>query len=123
VAHASALVKLAPLEGPERERALADAFEAAVAATTARGTPRLPLLSPSWCPLCEARLSPRLCERCVHDLRHSSVAIALAAGLTLPEAAALARHANPRVTATIYAGLTDAARAGLGAKLAEAFGL
>jgi integrase len=58
----------------------------------------------------------------VHDLRHSFVAVALAAGLTLPEAAALARHANPRVTATIYAGLTDAARAGLGAKLAEAFG-
>ena len=35
----------------------------------------------------------------VHDLRHSFVAVALAAGLTLPEAAALARHANPRVTA------------------------
>jgi integrase len=58
----------------------------------------------------------------VHDLRHSFVAVALAAGLTLPEAAALARHANPRVTATVYAGLTDAARAGLGAKLAAAFG-
>jgi hypothetical protein len=49
----------------------------------------------------------------VHDLRHSFVAVALAAGLTLPEAAALARHANPRVTATVYAGLTDTAgRAG-----------
>jgi integrase len=58
----------------------------------------------------------------VHDLRHSFVAVALAAGLTLPEAAALARHANPRVTATVYAGLTDAARAGLGSKLAAAFG-
>jgi integrase len=58
----------------------------------------------------------------VHDLRHSFVAVALAAGLTLPEAAALARHANPRVTAAVYAGLTDAARAGLGAKLASAFG-
>lgn len=58
----------------------------------------------------------------VHDLRHSFVAVALAAGLTLPEAAALARHANPRVTATVYAGLTDTARAGLGARLAEAFG-
>ena len=43
----------------------------------------------------------------VHDLRHSFVAVALASGLTLPEAAALARHANPRVTATVYAGLTD----------------
>jgi integrase len=58
----------------------------------------------------------------VHDLRHSFVAVALAAGLTLPEAAALARHASPRVTATMYAGLTDAARAELGAKLASAFG-
>ena len=58
----------------------------------------------------------------VHDLRHSFVAVALAAELTLPEAAALARHANPRVTATVYAGLTDTARAGLGLKLAAAFG-
>ena len=58
----------------------------------------------------------------VHDLRHSFVAVALAAGLTLPEAAALARHANPRVTAAVYAGLTDQTRAGLGEKLASAFG-
>ena len=58
----------------------------------------------------------------VHDLRHTFVAVALAAGLTLPEAAALARHANPRVTAAVYAGLTDTARAGLGEKLATAFG-
>jgi hypothetical protein len=34
----------------------------------------------------------------------------------------LVRHANPRVTAAVYAGLTDAGRAGLGAKLAAAFG-
>lgn len=58
----------------------------------------------------------------VHDLRHSFVACALAGGFTLPEAAALARHANPRVTAAVYAGLTDSARAGLGEKLAAAFG-
>jgi len=58
----------------------------------------------------------------VHDLRHSFVAVALAHGLTLPEAAALARHANPRVTATVYAGLTGESREQLGAKLAEAFG-
>ena len=58
----------------------------------------------------------------VHDLRHSFVAIALAVGLTLPEAAALARHANPRVTATVYAGLTDQSREQLAAKLAKAFG-
>lgn len=58
----------------------------------------------------------------LHDLRHSFVAIALAAGLTLPEAAALARHASPRVTAAVYAGLTDAARSELATKLATAFG-
>jgi len=46
----------------------------------------------------------------VYDLRHSFVAVALAAGMTLPEAAALARHANPRVTATVYAGLTAESR-------------
>jgi hypothetical protein len=34
----------------------------------------------------------------------------------------LVRQANPRVTAAVYAGLTDAGRAGLGAKLAAAFG-
>src|SRR3954454_10516141 len=38
----------------------------------------------------------------VHDLRHSCIAIALASGMTLPEAAALARHASPGVTATVY---------------------
>lgn len=43
-------------------------------------------------------------------------------GSDLPEAAALARHATPRVTATIYAGLTDMARAAVGEKLAAAFG-
>jgi hypothetical protein len=30
--------------------------------------------------------------------------------VTVPEAAMLARHANPRVTMTIYAGLADNAR-------------
>jgi hypothetical protein len=35
------------------------------------------------------------------------VAIALAAGVSMPEAAALARHANARVTAQVYAGLSD----------------
>jgi integrase len=58
----------------------------------------------------------------VHDLRHSFVAVALAHGMTLPEAAALARHANPRVTATVYAGLTVESREQLGAKLVQAFG-
>jgi integrase len=57
----------------------------------------------------------------VHDLRHSFVGVALAAGMTMPEAAALARHANPRVTATMYAGLSEQSREGLASKLAEAF--
>jgi integrase len=58
----------------------------------------------------------------VHDLRHSFVAVVLAAGMTLPEAAALARHSNPRVTASVYAGLTEQNREQLGAKLNAAFG-
>lgn len=58
----------------------------------------------------------------LHDLRHSMVTIALGSGVPLPEVAKLARHANPRVTAEAYAGLTDDARATLGAKLAAAFG-
>jgi integrase len=57
----------------------------------------------------------------LHDLRHSFVALALASGLTLPEASALARHANPRITAIAYAGLTDQGRVMLGDKLAAAF--
>jgi integrase len=58
----------------------------------------------------------------VHDLRHSFVGVALAAGMTIPEAAALARHANPRVTATMYAGLSEQSRDGLATKLTAAFG-
>jgi hypothetical protein len=50
----------------------------------------------------------------LRDLRHSFVAVALASGLTLPEASVLARHANPRITAMAYAGLRDDARAKLG---------
>jgi integrase len=46
----------------------------------------------------------------LHDLRHSFVAIALANGVTLPEVAMLARHASPRVTLAIYAGVADNAR-------------
>lgn len=50
----------------------------------------------------------------MRGLPHSLVAVALTAGLTLPEASALARHANPRVTAAVVAVLTDTARAGPG---------
>jgi integrase len=93
--------------------------------TTSRGRPHGPrnVLRAVYAAGDTAGLNGQGRERVgVHDLRHSFVAVALAAGLTLPEAAALARHANPRVTAAVYAGLTDAARAGLGARLAEAFG-
>lgn len=57
----------------------------------------------------------------LHDLRHSFVALALASGLTLPEASALARHANPKITAMAYAGLSDDSRLKLADKLAAAF--
>jgi len=56
----------------------------------------------------------------LHDLRHSLVAIAFENELTLPEVAMLARHANPNVTATVYAGLTADGRERASAKLIEA---
>ena len=48
------------------------------------------------------------------------VANALDAGLTLAEAARLARHASPAVTASVYADVLEANRESLGAKLAQA---
>jgi integrase len=60
----------------------------------------------------------------LHDLRHSFVAVALNAGATLAEAAVLARHANAGVTATIYAGVSEKAKAQIATKLVNAgFGL
>jgi integrase len=56
----------------------------------------------------------------LHDLRHSFVALALASGVSLAEAAALARHANARVTAQVYAGLTEDGRERATAKLVDA---
>ena len=55
----------------------------------------------------------------LHDLRHSFVAIAFDKGLTAPEIAALARHANAKVTLAIYAGITDDGRETAVAKLTE----
>ena len=55
----------------------------------------------------------------LHDLRHSFVAVGFANGLSAPEIAALARHANAKVTLGIYAGLTDDGREKAVAKLAE----
>jgi integrase len=53
----------------------------------------------------------------LHDLRHSLVAIAFEHGLSAPEVAVLARHANPNVTLAIYAGLTGDGRDRAVAKL------
>jgi integrase len=53
----------------------------------------------------------------VHDLRHSFAAHALNGGLSMVEAARVLRHANPHVTAAIYAGMTDEAVSALGSKL------
>jgi integrase len=67
-----------------------------------------------------AGLNPEGAERVgLHDLRHSLIALALAGGMTPPEAARLARHANPGVTMAMYAGLTDADRARVWSKLGE----
>jgi integrase len=55
----------------------------------------------------------------LHDLRHTLIALAFERGLTLPEASILARHANPRVTAQVYAGLSEKARERVAEKLAE----
>lgn len=56
----------------------------------------------------------------LHDLRHSFVALALASNVSLAEVAALARHANAKVTAAVYAGLSDGGREVAAAKLVEA---
>jgi len=53
-----------------------------------------------------------------HDLRHSLAANAFGLGLSPAEISRLLRHSNPRVTLTLYSGLTDEAIAGLGEKLA-----
>jgi integrase len=55
----------------------------------------------------------------LHDLRHSFVALALDSGAPLAEAAVLARHANARVTASVYAGLADGGREKAAARLVE----
>jgi integrase len=55
----------------------------------------------------------------LHDLRHSLAAAALER-LSLTEASFLLRHANARVTAQVYAGLTDEARRKAAGRLAKA---
>jgi integrase len=56
----------------------------------------------------------------LHDLRHSFVALALDSGVTLAEAAVLARHANAKVTGAIYAGVSEQAKAKIADKLTAA---
>lgn len=56
-----------------------------------------------------------------HDLRHTYIALTLAAGVTLPEASLLARHANTRITAGAYGGVNDDTRAKLAGKVAAVF--
>jgi integrase len=55
-----------------------------------------------------------------HDLRHSFAGVALAAGMSLAEVAALMRHATPAVTLAVYGGLADNGREKAAAKLVEA---
>ena len=58
-----------------------------------------------------AGLNPEGAERVgLHDLRHSFVALALSGSGTPAEVAEAARHANPNVTLTRYAGLTKDGR-------------
>ena len=67
-----------------------------------------------------AALAANLGRVTAHDLRHSLVANALDAGLTLAEAARLARHASPAVTASVYADVLETKREALSTKLAQA---
>jgi integrase len=53
----------------------------------------------------------------LHDLRHSLAASSFALGLTDVEVARLLRHANPKVTLTVDAGLTDQAASKIAEKL------
>ena len=55
----------------------------------------------------------------LHDLRHSFVAVGFDKGLSAPQIAALARHANAKVTLGFYAGLTDKGREFAATKLTE----
>lgn len=58
-----------------------------------------------------------------HDLRHSMAGIALdLPNMNMVKVAKLLRHANPQVTATVYAGLSDSGTKQLGAELAAGFG-
>ena len=69
----------------------------------------------------KAGLNPEGAEKVgLHDLRHSLVALSLASGLSLAEAAVLARHAKAKVTGQVYAGVSESGRAGIADKLLAA---
>jgi integrase len=91
--------------------------------TTARGRPqsRRNALRAVHTAADAAGLNGRGRERVgLHDLRHSFVALALAAGLSLAEASVLARHANAGITAQVYAGVTEDGCEQAAAKLLQA---
>lgn len=69
------------------------------------------MISPKWWGRKASHPEPQCC-------RHSFVALALSSA-SLPEVAALARHGNARVTAQVYAGVTDRCREVAAAKLVE----
>jgi integrase len=48
-----------------------------------------------------------------HDLRHSCAGLLLSAGVPAPKVAAILRHADARVTLTVYAGAVESQRAEL----------
>lgn len=56
----------------------------------------------------------------LHDMRQSFVSLGFAFGGQLPEVSKLARHADPRVTAQMYAGLTDRGLEEAAARLVKA---
>ena len=57
-----------------------------------------------------------------HDLRHSCAGLLLAAGVPAPNVAAILRHADPRITLMVYAGLVESQRAELKDDLELALG-
>jgi integrase len=59
----------------------------------------------------------------VHDLRHSLAGQAFALSLSPVEVSKMLRHANPQVTMTVYAGLTESAVLAAGDKLAAALSM
>jgi integrase len=68
----------------------------------------------------KAGLNPEGAERVgLHDLRHSLVALSLERGATPAEVAEIARHANAKVTMTLYAGLTKDGSGRAAAKLVD----